>query len=183
MTERLTFLPPEPIKILNEPRDESDEELETTHNSASQTTQANKRLKFSSVKVSDCTIVTGDNGDRFAVWKITVFVASRYGPNPPTSSSPTNIPIGSPQIQTYKRYSDFVAFRNSIMNKLGDRMEIPSLPPGVPWYDSWKYQDVNFDKKWLAKRRRGLERFLEQVLLDRELVLLAKNEIRTFLGL
>lgn len=90
------------------------------------------------VRVGECTIVTGDQG-KFACWSIVVN----------TSSSST--------VTLRKRYSELDRLRQRLIRELPG-IEVPKLPP--------KRMLNNLDSKFLAKRRSGIEWFLNCVLLD-----------------
>jgi hypothetical protein len=103
------------------------------------------------VRVGECTIVTGDKGQRFACWTIVVTMAS-----------------GS-VVSLRKRYSELDALAQQLARELGSTAAsgsgsgrgtemIPSLPP--------KRVLQNLESKFLAKRRAGIEWFLSCVLLD-----------------
>lgn len=163
MSQRINFLPPEPISL-----------VDNEHHREESPVQAHFRqtLQFKQIIVGDCTIVNSNQTNKFSVWQVELVLA-------PTDRSGGS----SPRIQLYKRYSDFENLRNRLIQALPSELHqsIPSLPPKVRWYESWRYQDVNFDKKWLAKRRAGLEYFLNQVLLNERVVNSARTCIRNFL--
>lgn len=148
---------------------------------------ANRNFNFSRVSVTDCTIVKGDNGSQFAMWKISVLLQ----PSEALQATAERPKVASPQLHIYKRYSDFVSLRAALVDRIsaqGDGpktvlllSKIPKLPPKVPWYEAWKYQTLNFDKKWLIERRMGLEVFLNGVILNRDIVELCRPEILQFL--
>lgn len=87
--------------------------------------------------------------------------------------------------QVLKRYSDFVRFREKLLLKLPSdlRALVPRLPSRVNWYDSWRYQRVNCNKRWLNTRREGLQYFLNQVFLNPVIVKHSYFEIQSFLGI
>lgn len=174
MPSNILVLDPEPITLL----DNDDNTAKTTASAQSRRSSvANQNFYFERVFVSDCTIVSGEeHTPKFAVWKVTAVMH----PLNPTHD-------GSFQIKTYKRYSDFVRFREQLLDKVRDKRpqslkEIPELPPAVKWYYyGWKYDEVNLDKKWLAKRRKGLELFINQVLLNNHVMEIARDLIIQFL--
>lgn len=160
MNGKISVLTPEPIKLVEE-------------DSVDDLTNSGSSFSFSFLKahVSDCTIVNGENGAKFAVWKVTLILQDNQG------NAACN-----PRITTYMRYSEFVQFREELIQKSPtEHMEIPKLPPSVKWYESWRYQDVNLNKKWLAKRRQGLEFFLNHVLLNKGLNPIARALILEFI--
>ena len=174
---KLTKIAPEPLTVLNH----------TSQGDHSTAALLGDGVPFK-VCISDYITVRGDDGSKFTSWKVTAFVRG--------NSSVT-------RIRTYKRYSDFLQLRRALLERLlrchdGDdddydtttaatgetapsvELELPELPPKVAWYDSWHYNEVNFDKKWLAERQRGLERFLNGILQNREIVRLCRAEIVAF---
>ncbi|CCD23829.1 Ypt35p NDAI_0C01680 [Naumovozyma dairenensis CBS 421] len=181
MTDKVNFLPPEPIKLIDEDT-ESDELTRPFISNESNNFDTISNISMSNIGIkkiiiSDCTIVTGDNGTKFAVWKMTLILKSD-----PTST----MNGGPPLIQLYKRYSDFERFRSKLLIKIREvrpdlRNLVPELPPVIPWYKSWDYDHLNFDKKWLAKRRIGLERFMSQVVSNSQITELASDELKKFL--
>ncbi|CCK68864.1 Ypt35p KNAG_0B04290 [Huiozyma naganishii CBS 8797] len=205
MSCNLTFLPPEPIALIDE-----DDESETTTDErdacnisvASMSTYGisnrrrsnsaiNSNYNFLKAQVSDCTLMGGHNGGKFAVWKITIVLQ-------PVSRD-KRAAAATPQIHIYKRYSQFVTFREELLEELHEIKEeavrvqdrertsklmaikVPPLPPPVPWYSYWQYQDVNMSKKWLMERRRGLEYFMNYVILNRCIVENCKKVILSFI--
>lgn len=173
MTSKILVLDPEPISLL----EQDDNTARTITSTQSRSSVANSNFYFERAFVSDCTIVAGEERTpRFAVWKVT---AVMHPLNPAHD--------GSFQIQTYKRYSDFVKFREQLLERIRDRMpqsvnEIPALPPPVKWYYyGWNYDKVNLDKRWLARRRRGLELFTNQVLLNNHVMEIARDLVIQFL--
>ncbi|KAL3232321.1 Endosomal/vacuolar adapter protein YPT35 [Nakaseomyces bracarensis] len=174
MTNKILVLDPEPITLL----DNDDNTMATiTSTQSRRSSIANSNFYFEKVFVSDCTIVSGEeHTPKFAVWKVTVVMH-------PLNSTHT----GSFHIRTYKRYSDFVKFRECLLDRIREERpqsvkEIPALPPTVKWYYyGWKYDEVNLDKNWLAKRRKGLELFINQVLLNSHVMEIAKDLVIQFL--
>lgn len=157
MTQGVQFLAPEPIHL--------------TDNESPAENSPQRSLHFKQITVGDCTIVNGQRS-KFSVWQIQLVLSPR-----------SNTGNSSPHIQLYKRYSDFVVFRESLLGSLPPdlRKSVPELPPRVSWYDSWRYQEANFNSSWLARRRAGLEFFLNQVLLNDKLLAKAGTCIRAFL--
>lgn len=204
--DTIRFLPPEPIALLPSNEEDNDEETGDnmgTVNSATQglvtrkhraSSSVNNNFNFSRVCVSDCTILKGDNNSQFAMWRITIpLQPSVTLVNTALNEESNNRKpqVASPQIQLYKRYSDFELFRREIFNKIkkqGDSPDmtillskIPKLPPKVPWYDMWQYRKLNYNKKWLIERRIGLETFLNGIILNRDIVQICRPEILQFL--
>ncbi|AJU18443.1 BCN_G0025710.mRNA.1.CDS.1 [Saccharomyces cerevisiae] len=207
MNDKISFLPPEPIQLLDEDSTEPELDIDsqqenegpisasnsndsTSHSNDCGATITRTRLRrsssinanfsFQKAHVSDCTIVNGDHGTKFAVWRITVFLE----PNLKAFAAKRE----SYKIQTYKRYSDFVRLRENLLTRIKTAkpeklncLQIPHLPPSVQWYSSWKYQEVNLNKDWLAKRQRGLEYFLNHIILNSSLVKMTKDILIQFL--
>ncbi|QHS73743.1 Ypt35p [Saccharomyces paradoxus] len=207
MNDKISILPPEPIQLLDEDTTEPEVEIDSqqeneglisvsnsngsssgsndcgariTRTRPRRSSSINANFSFQKAHVSDCTIVDGDHGTKFAVWRITVFLE----PNLNAFAAKRE----SYKIQTYKRYSDFVKLREDLLTRIKTVkpeklhcLQIPSLPPSVQWYSSWKYQQVNLNKDWLAKRQRGLEYFLNHIILNSGLVEMAKDILIQFL--
>lgn len=173
MNHKINVLTPEPITLVD------DDSLSSTRDddaarSRSNSSAVNQNFNFQKAIVSDCTIVNGENGAKFAVWKVTLFLQ-------PSSENVTYYP----RIISYMRYSDFYNFRELLIRRCketqGPVIDIPKLPPRIKWYESWRYQDVNLNKIWLAKRRQGLDYFLNHILLNNAIVTVAKDLIISFL--
>ena len=175
MSTELTLLPPEPIKLLNEESNDdsgiSNNEFFNTNDVVNQATDdsgKNPDFKFSKVFVGNATLVRGDgSGTKYIVWRITLILKLRG----PVSDRTSDYITISPQIEIYKRYSEFVKFRKDLIDHLDFLKEqdlpdnlrrklnniiIPELPPKVPWYKLWEYYDINLNHEWLLKRRKGL---------------------------
>lgn len=119
--------------------------------------------------VTDCTVVSGENGCDFAVWKVTVVLA---------------LADGRCSVALYKRYSEFRLLRDQLARRCREARlpaELPQLPPRVSWYRCWHYQEANLDREWLARRRQGLDSFLNKILLDQQLVAANRELIASFL--
>ncbi|KAG0661374.1 PX domain-containing protein ypt35 [Maudiozyma exigua] len=206
--DTIKFLPPEPIVLL--PSNDEDNQEEEVGRAGTETTDygtrglvtrkhrasssVNSNFNFSRVCVSDCTILKGDNNSQFAMWKITILLqpsVTLINTALDEDNHNRKPQVASPQIQLYKRYSDFELFRRMIVGKIqkqGDSPDfiillskIPKLPPKVPWYDMWQYRKLNYNKKWLIERRIGLETFLNGIVLNRDIVQMCRSEILQFL--
>lgn len=157
---KVNVLMPEPISL-------ADDEA--------QVHDLNDNFSLQRCQVSDCTIVNGENGTRFAVWKVTLLL------HPAGCSSK----VYFPRVETYRRYSDFCRFREQLVQCCLDahrpNIDVPALPAGVKWYEAWHYQEINLNHNWLSRRRQGLEFFLNHVLLNDELVSLARDLVVKFL--
>jgi hypothetical protein len=114
-----------------------------------------KETWASDVHIGDCTVVTGSNGSQFAVWTISIH----------TTAGGT--------IKLLKRYSEMDSLRRDLVRTFPDHVsEIPRLPP--------KKVIGNLNNKFLMQRRRGLEYFVNCVLLNPDL---GNSEIvRKFVG-
>ncbi|AOA62763.1 hypothetical protein PP7435_CHR2-0258 [Komagataella phaffii CBS 7435] len=76
------------------------------------------------------------------------------------------------KLELFKRYSEFVKFRQSLLTEAPFKAKaIPKLPP--------KIMAKIPSKSQLEKRRRGLETFLNFVLLDSDLM---GSSIKEFIG-
>ncbi|KAH3900219.1 Ypt35p SCDLUD_003190 [Saccharomycodes ludwigii] len=121
------------------------------------------------------------DGKKFMVWTMRI-----------------TLTYGNQQLYCYKRYSEFVVFRNKILHKLNmyykekqrqgnnsinryTKIVIPELPPPVSWWKCWEYDRVNFDRHWLQHRQAGLEFFMCSVLLDKDIVNLCFDIIQKFI--
>ncbi|KAH7580576.1 PX domain-containing protein YPT35 [Nakaseomyces glabratus] len=169
MADKVAVLDPEPITLL-------DTEDEPGISQSRRSSIANSNFYIERAFVTNCTIISGERSTpKFAVWKVTAVLH----PLNPNSS-------GSYRIHTYRRYSDFVEFRNALLDRVRTKRptsvsEIPELPPPVKWYYSWKYNEINLNREWLANRRKGLELFINQVLLNGNIVDIAKDLVIQFL--
>lgn len=159
---------PEPITLMD------DETASQSPRSRSNSLDANDTFTFHRAQVTDCTVVNGENGSKFAVWKVSLAMQPCQGPE-----------TYHPSIVIYKRYSDFYRFRELLVRQCQESqlstVDIPRLPSRVKWYESWRYQDVNLNKVWLAKRRQGLDYFLNKVLLNHQLVAANRELVTEFL--
>lgn len=142
----------------------------------SQARNLNQLYSLQKCQVGDCTIVNGENGTKFAVWKVTLLL------HPQDTASQSAY---YPRVETFRRYSDFCQLREQLVRRCADsqraNIDVPKLPPGVKWYDIWRYQEANLDHNWLSKRRQGLEYFINHVLLNGELIVLARDLVVKFL--
>lgn len=168
LSRKISVLMPEPITLMD------DEHSNHESGSADGEDVLNQNFTFLRAHVSDCTIVNGENGSKFAVWKLSLVLQSL-----------DNDGVYRPCIDVYKRYSDFYRFRESLVRQCKEsdlhRIDIPPLPPRVKWYETWRYQDVNLNKVWLAKRRQGLDYFMNKVLLNSAVIAIARDLIFKFL--
>lgn len=207
MSDNITFLPPEPIKLIDEETDETEEPLLPENNNdnnnnrppstyditnrQSSSSAINSKYNFLKAFIGYATVTGGDGGSKYTVWKITIVLKPRI-----SNRNNDQNHVASPQIEMYKRYSEFDQFRNDLWNRIEmlkqqssqdtirlglKNTTIPELPPKVPWYDIWKYNDVNFNNRWLLKRRKGLEYFLNYVLLDKYIVESCQDIIKSFI--
>lgn len=97
------------------------------------------------VLVGESHLVRGDTSGRYLVWPIRVVVDEA------THSL----------IFLYKRYSDIEAFRAEVVRAFPDE-GIPLLPPK----DSFLMARLLLLELWLEKRRKGIQWFLTNVLLN-----------------
>lgn len=201
MSKKLNLLPPEPIQLLDDETIEDDIGLNSNKvlntnkivNYETCNCKINSNYIFSKVFVGNSTLVCGDrNGTKYIVWRITLILK----PQREISNKRDNIIIASPRFDIYKRYSEFEKFRNDLIShlnllkkqdlpenvkrKLNDVI-IPKLPPKVPWYNLWEYYEINLDPKWLLKRRKGLEFFLNSIFLNKVIVKLCRYIIKSFI--
>ncbi|QLQ80722.1 hypothetical protein HG537_0E00750 [Torulaspora globosa] len=152
----MKVLAPEPIELVD---DDS-------------TSPANDGFAVVRAQVTDCTIVTGEEGCKFAVWKVTLVLQ----PHDDTRCRTT--------ISLFKRYSQFRRLHDQLVQRCreaGLPAQLPQLPPRVSWYRSWRYQEANLDRSWLARRRQGLDYFVNKILLDQSLVNAHRELIEEFL--
>lgn len=117
MADKVAVLDPEPITLL-------DTEDEPGISQSRRSSIANSNFYIERAFVTNCTIISGERSTpKFAVWKVTAVLH----PLNPNSS-------GSYRIHTYSRYSDFVEFRNALLDRVRTKRpasvsEIPELPP------------------------------------------------------
>lgn len=168
LSRKVNVLMPEPITLMDDERSIQESMSGEAEDASDQ------NFTFLKAHVTDCTVVNGENGSKFAVWKVSLVLQS-FDHNG----------AYRPCIDVYKRYSEFHKFRESLVRKCKEAdlhtVDIPRLPPRVKWYETWRYQDVNLNKVWLAKRRRGLDYFMNKVLLNSTLVSTARDLIVKFL--
>lgn len=111
------------------------------------------------VSVSDHSFVEGEAGCSFVVWRILVYYHDCITP-----------------IIKYKRYSQFKLFYESLLKEYGGGQTIPSLPSKDVFSAGrlWKLPI------WFEERKRGLQWFLSNVLLNPRLQIL--TQVQRFLG-
>ncbi|ODV78632.1 PX domain-containing protein YPT35 [Suhomyces tanzawaensis NRRL Y-17324] len=102
---------------------------------------------ITNVMVGDHHVVEGQGGPSFTVWSIKVMLdESEY-----TS------------IELYKRYLDIERFQYQLKTEFAAyNYNIPELPPK----DSFSLERMTMSRRWLEERRRGLQWFLRNVLLN-----------------
>lgn len=100
------------------------------------------------VLVGDYHIVQGEGGVSYVVWSIRIIV---------------NDSVYSSNV-IYKRYSDIERFRQ-VLVKHFPKVDIPPLPPK----DNFSIQRMVFSDNWLENRRKGLQWFMTNVLLNPKL--------------
>lgn len=102
---------------------------------------------ITNVLVGDYHEITGDVGKPYVVWQIKITLGdSDYS-----------------SIHLYKRYLEFEQFRRLLIEAFpDDRSTIASLPAK----DNFAVNRVMQTRTWLEKRRRGLQWFLSNVLLN-----------------
>jgi len=150
MKQKLKYLPPVPIQMVDEDQEEDDECTASTgqnhnhsnfHSHGGSTNQKSLNAWASDVRIGDCTIVRGSGSQKFAVWSITI-QTSKGG-----------------HIHLLKRYSEFDQLRSELVRAFPDHVnEIPKLPQ--------KKVFGNLNNEFLVKRRRGLEFFISCVMLN-----------------
>ncbi|KAF3992550.1 hypothetical protein FT663_01415 [Candidozyma haemuli var. vulneris] len=101
--------------------------------------------RITDVLVGDYHIISGDSAPQYVVWSIRIVV------NGASHSS----------IVLYKRYSDIEQFRGQLVAAFPDE-SIPQLPPK----DNFSLSRLWFSDSWLETRRRGLQWFMTNVLLN-----------------
>ena len=105
----------------------------------------NSSSHITDVLVGDYHIIQGEGGLSYVVWSIRIVV---------------NDSVYSSMV-IYKRYSDIERFRESLVKNY-PKAEIPLLPPK----DSFSFQRLVMSDYWLENRRRGLQWFMTNVLLN-----------------
>lgn len=96
------------------------------------------------VLVGEHHTIKGENGQSYVVWAIRIVV------NDSVYLS----------IVVYKRYREMETFRNRLVLEHGP--EVPPLPPK----DSMSLQRVTNPQAWLEERRKGLQWFMTNVMLN-----------------
>lgn len=99
---------------------------------------------ISDVLVGEHHTIKGENGQSYVVWAVRIIVND-------------SIYLS---IVLYKRYREMEAFRNKLVDEFGT--EIPPLPPK----DSMSLQKLTNPLAWLEERRKGLQWFMTNVLLN-----------------
>lgn len=99
---------------------------------------------ISDVLVGEHHTIKGENGQSYVVWAIRIIVND-------------SIYLS---IVVYKRYREIEAFRNQLVAEYGN--EIPPLPPKDPI----SIQRITNPQAWLEERRKGLQWFITNVLLN-----------------
>lgn len=163
-SRKLEVLVPEPINLINNTTGSDDER--------------SNEVYINKISVGDCSVINTDNGNKFVVWKISVIAKNEY----------RNMEL---TILRYKRYSEFVKLRMLMIDELnsvhnGNPTSIaamPKLPQNVPWYNKWRYTEVNLNKGWLNKRRQGLEYFINFIISNSDIMDDCKMIIFKFLDI
>lgn len=97
------------------------------------------------VLVGDYHVIQGEGGSSYVVWSIRIIVDdSVYS-----------------SMVIYKRYSDIQRFREELLEHYPNT-EIPPLPPK----DNFSFQRLLMSDYWLENRRKGLQWFMTNVLLN-----------------
>lgn len=137
MSRNLQYVPPVPIRLIDE----------------APTADSNSWVK--DIRIGECTLVTGSNGVKFAVWSVTL----------------KTVTGGS--MKLLKRYREIELLRKQLLSAFPDHAtEIPKLPP--------KKVFGNLKDDFLSSRRGGLEYFLSCVLLNP--LLCGSDAVRAFVG-
>lgn len=100
------------------------------------------------VLVGDHHIIEGEGGRPYIVWLIRIIL---------NESNYTSINI-------YKRYREIEKLRNDLLKEY-QNIEIPKLPEK----DSFSFQRMMWTNNWLEHRRKGLQWFMTNVLLNPQL--------------
>lgn len=102
---------------------------------------------ISNVIVGDYHIIQGEVGKSFTMWSIKIILDD----------------LDYASILVYKRYSEIEEFRMQLLKQFS---EYSSNIPGLPPKDSFSLDRFFMSKKWLEDRRKGLQWFLSNVLLN-----------------
>lgn len=102
---------------------------------------------ISNVIVGDYHVIQGEVGKSFTVWSIKIILDD----------------LDYASILIYKRYSEIEEFRHRLVKQFA---EYSSNIPGLPPKDSFSLDRLFMSKRWLEERRRGLQWFLSNVLLN-----------------
>lgn len=100
------------------------------------------------VLVGEYHIIQGEGGKPYIVWSIRIIINE-------TTHSTVNI---------YKRYREIERFRAQLKKHHRD-VDIPALPPK----DNFKVPRIVWSNNWLETRRKGLQWFMTNVLLNPKL--------------
>ncbi|RLV89055.1 PX domain-containing protein YPT35 [Spathaspora sp. JA1] len=99
------------------------------------------------VLVGEHHLIQGTSGSSYMVWAIKITVND----------------LEYSSIIKYKRYNEIVEFRSRLVEYFKhDSITIPGLPPR----DSFNMDRILLANHWLEERRRGLQWFMTNVLLD-----------------
>lgn len=105
----------------------------------------NSLSHITDVLVGDYHVIQGEGGSSYVVWSIRIIVDdSVYS-----------------SMVIYKRYSDIQKFRDTLIQHYPGS-EIPQLPPK----DNFSLQRLLMSDYWLENRRKGLQWFMTNVLLN-----------------
>lgn len=107
------------------------------------TTNSFSSRHITDVLVADHHIIEGDGGRPYIVWQIRIILNN------------------SNSICIYKRFSDIEQFRKKLV-KENKGIEIPALPPK----DNMSLQRMLWTSNWVETRRRGLQWFMTNVMLN-----------------
>ncbi|EDO17035.1 hypothetical protein Kpol_530p4 [Vanderwaltozyma polyspora DSM 70294] len=160
-TRKLNMLTPEPIHLLEEGGDNSEEFV------------VDEGCQVQRIYVGDGSITTSDEA-KFTIWKVTTeLIVHKVEP------VRVSIPL---EIVSYRRYSEFDQLRAEIISKIGKNVQVPELPPKVYWYDYWRFSKINLNRHWLNKRRQGLDNFINKIIKNKDIMESCAKEVNEFLG-
>ncbi|KAK6457041.1 Phox homologous domain-containing protein [Scheffersomyces xylosifermentans] len=142
---QLNKILPVPIEL-----HDGDQDIEQSTNNA-EARKANKLSHITNVLVGEHHLVEGESGKSYIVWSIKIILDdSEYS-----------------SIVIYKRYNEILKFYQDLVAyyKNSSSTIIPALPPK----DNFSIDRLFMSTNWLEERRKGLQWFMSNVLLNPKL--------------
>lgn len=107
----------------------------------------NQLSHITNVVVGDYRDVSGENGASYMSWPVLITLDD----SPYTG------------IQIYRRYSEFEKLRQQLLEKF---KYTPTVVPELPGKDDFSLERLKRTDRWIEKRRKGLQWFMSNVLLN-----------------